>query len=188
MLLKTHLSPSEDKQTRRYAVSLEAKSKKKEGAKLKTKIFGVSTIVRHRDEAKCDHAVVVAPAFDHSPGKDSALAKEIKADRESTLKNGNPKTITAIHIEDLARLVQLQPLRQLGLAKIRELFQTCSMPEECKVWIDGVEQTKVVKPPYEQIVKAIDQLQDDSRNEPVGYGEARNELKHAKPPIKYEDL
>ncbi len=185
---KAHLSPGEDKQTRRYAVSLEAKSKKKEGTKLKTKIFGVSTIVRHRDEAKCDHAVVVAPAFDHSPGKDSALAKEIKADRESTLKNGNPKTIAAIHIEDLARLVQLQPLRQLGLAKIRELFQTCSMPEECKVWIDAVEQTKVVKPPYEQIIKAIEQLQEDSRNEPVGYGELRNELKHAKPSIKYEDL
>lgn len=185
---KAHLSPGEDKQTRRYTVSLEAKSKKKEGAKLKTKIFGVSTIVRHRDEAKCDHAVVVAPAFDHSPGKDSALAKEIKTDRESTINNGNPKTITAIHIEDLARLVQLRPLRQLGLAKIRELFQTCSLPEECKAWIDALEKSKVVKPPYEQIIKAIEELQEDSRNEPVSYGELRNELKHARPPIKYEDL
>lgn len=185
---KAHLSPGEDKQSRRYAASLEAKSKKKEGAKLKTKTFGVSTIVRHRDEAKCDHAVVVAPAFDHSPGKDSALAKEIKADRESSIKNGTSKTITAIHIEDLARLVQLRPLRQLGLAKIRELFQTCSLPEQCKAWIDTIEKTRVVKPPYEQIIKAIEQLQEDSRNEPVSYGELRNELKHATPPIKYDNL
>ncbi|HKZ03090.1 MAG TPA: hypothetical protein VJ180_12670 [Pyrinomonadaceae bacterium] len=185
---KAHLSPDEHKQSRRYAVSLEAKSKKREGTKLKTKTFGVSTIARHRDDAKCEHAVVVAPAFDHSPGKESALAREIKADRESSIKNGFPKTITAIHIEDLARLVQLRPLRQLGLAKIRGLFQTCSLPEECKAWIDEIEKTKVVKPPYEQIIKAIEQLQEDSRNEPVGYGELRNELKHSNPPVKYNNL
>jgi hypothetical protein len=60
---KAHLSPGENKQSRRYAVTLEAKSKKKNGAKLKTKTFGVSTIARQRDEAQCEHAIVVAPAF-----------------------------------------------------------------------------------------------------------------------------
>src|SRR5262249_32311380 len=104
------------------------------------------------------------------------------------VKKGTPKTISAIHIEDLARLVQVQPFRQLGLAKIRELFQTCSLPEECKGWVDKIEKIKVVRPPYEKIINAIEQLQEDTRNEPVTYGELRNELKHAKPPIVYSDL
>jgi Histidine kinase-, DNA gyrase B-, and HSP90-like ATPase len=124
---KAHLSPGEDKQIRRYAVSLEAKSKKKDGAKLKTKSLDVAAIVRHRDEAQCEHAVVVAPAFDHSPGNESALAKQIKADRESTAASGKPRTITAIHIDDLARLVQFRPVKRLGRAKLRELFQKCSL-------------------------------------------------------------
>lgn len=185
---KAHLSPGEDKQSRRYAVTLEAKSKRKDGTKLKTKTFGVSTITRQRDEAQCDHAIVVAPAFDHTSGKESALAKEIKADRNSTTAAGKPRTITAIHVEDLARLVQLRPIKRLGLAKIREMFQQCSLPEDCRSWVDAIEKTKVAKAPYSQIINAITNLQKDSRNEPVGYGELRNELKHAKPPIIYANL
>lgn len=185
---KAHLSPSVDNKPRRYAITLEAKSKKKDGAKLKTKTFGVSTIARQRDDSQCEHAVVVAPAFDHTPGKDSVLAKEIKADRDSTAANGKPRTITAIHIDDLARLVQLRPIKRLGLAKIREMLQSCSLPEHCKSWIDTAEKLKVTTPPYRKIIDAINQLQTDSRNEPVGYGELRNELKHATPPILYSDL
>ncbi len=40
---KAHLSPGADSKPRRYAVTLEAKSKQKDGAKVKTKTFGVST-------------------------------------------------------------------------------------------------------------------------------------------------
>lgn len=185
---KAHLSPGEDKQPRRYAVTLEAKSKKKDGAKLKTKTFGVSTIARQRDEAQCEHAIVVAPAFDHSPGKEGALAKEIKADRDSTTANGKPRTITAIHVEDLARLVQLRPVKRLGLASIRLMFQECSLPEECAAWVNVVEKSKVAKPPYGKIIRAIEQLQKESRNEPVGYGELRNELRHGTPSIIYASL
>ena len=185
---KAHLSPDGSNKPRRYAVTLEAKSKRKDGAKLNTKTFGVSTIARQRDEAQCEHAIVVAPAFDHTPGKDSALAKEIKADRDSTAANSKPRTITAIHVEDLARLVQIRPVKRLGLARIREMFQTCSLPEECKAWVDKVEKETVAKPPYAKVVNAIHQLQTESRNEPVGYGELRNELKHATPPILYADL
>ena len=185
---KAHLSPGDNRQIRRYAVSLEAKSKKKDGTKLKTKTFGVSAIARQRDNAQCEHAIVVAPAFDHSPGKESALAQEIKADRQSTATSGKPRTITAIHVDDLARLVQLRPVKRVGRAKLRDLFQKCSLPEECKAWVDAIERTKVDKPPYRKIVNAIEQLQKESRNEPVGYGELRNELKHATPPILYANL
>ncbi len=181
---KAHLSPGADNKPRRYAITLEAKSKKKEGAKLKTKAFGVSTIVRQRDEAQCDHAIVVAPAFDHMPGKDSALAKEIKADRESTAANGRPRTITAIHVEDLARLVQLRPVKRLGLAKIREMLQTCSLPEQCKEWVDKVEKQTVAKPPYAKIINAIHALQQEYELASVEYGALRVALGKETPPYK----
>ncbi len=144
----------------------------------------MSTIVRQRDEAQCDHAVVVAPAFDHAPGKDRALAKEIKADRNTTAANGKPRTITAIHIEDLARLVQLQPVKRLSLTKIREMFQTCSMPEQCKEWVNKVEKQVVAKPPYAKIIKAIHALQQEWHMAAVEYGALRVALGKEMPPYK----
>lgn len=181
---KAHLSPGADNKPRRYATTLEAKSKKKDGAKLKTKTFGVSTIARQRDEAQCEHAIVVAPAFDHTPGKDSALAKEIKADRESTAASGKPRTITAIHVEDLARLVQLRPVKRLGLGRIREILQTCSMPEDCKAWVDKVENESVAKPPYGKIINAIHALQQEYGMAAVEYGALRVALGKETPPYK----
>lgn len=183
---KAHLSPGTDNKPRRYATTLEAKSKKKDGAKLKTKTFGVSTIARQRDEAQCEHAIVVAPAFDHTPGKDSAMAKEIKADRLATAATGKPRTITAIHVEDLARLVQLRPLKRLGLSRIREILVTCSMPEECKAWIDKVEKESVAKPPYSKIINAIHALQQEYGMAAVEYAALRVALGKETPPYKVE--
>jgi len=181
---KAHLSPGADSKPRRYAVTLEAKSKKKDGAKLKTKTFGVSTIARQRDEAQCEHAIVIAPAFDHSPGKESALAKEIKADRDSTAASGKPRTITAIHIDDLARLVQLRPVKRLGLARIREILETCSMPEQCKDWVDKIEKEDVEKPPYKKIINTIHSLQQEYEMAAVEYGALRVALGKEMPPYK----
>lgn len=181
---KAHLSPGPDNKPRRYAVSLEAKSKKKQGTKLKTKSFGVSTIARQRDEAQCDHAIVVAPAFDHTPGKDSALAKEIKSDRDNSAANRTPRTITAIHVEDLARLVQLRPLKRLGLARIREMFEKCSLPEQCKEWVDKIEQEEVAQPPYSKIINAIHALQQEYDLAAVEYGALRVALGKESPPYK----
>lgn len=181
---KAHLSPGTDNRPRRYALTLEAKSKKKDGAKLKTKTFGVSAIARQRDEWQCEHAIVVAPAFDHTPGKDGALAKEIKADRERTTADGKPRTITAIHIDDLARLVQLRPVKRLGLARIREMFQDCSMPEQCKAWVDMVEKESVATPPYAKIINAIHTLQQEYDLAAVDYGSLRVALGKDTPPYK----
>jgi histidine kinase/DNA gyrase B/HSP90-like ATPase len=181
---KAHLSPGDDNKPRRYATTLEAKSKKRDGTKLKTKTFGVSTIARQRDEYQCEHALVVAPAFDHTPGKDSALAKEIRADRESTAANGRPRTITAIHVEDLARLVQLRPIKRLDLGRMREMLQTCSTPEQCKIWVDKIEKEVVAKPPYAKIINAIHGLQQEYHMAAVEYGALRVALGKETPPYK----
>ncbi len=181
---KAHLSADSNGKPRRYATTLEAKSKKKEGTKVKTKTFGVSTIARQRDEWQCEHAIVVAPAFDHTPGKDSALAREIKSDRENTAASGKPRTITAIHVDDLARLVQLRPLKRLGLEKIRDLLQTCSLPEQCKAWIDKLEKQSVAKPPWGKILNTIHALQQEFDQAAVEYGSLRVALSKETPPYK----
>jgi hypothetical protein len=181
---RAHLSAGPDGKPKRYAVTLEAKSKKQEGSKLKTKALGVSTVARHRDDFNCDHAVVVAPAFDHTARKDSALAKELKEDRANSKAKGVPRTITAIHVDDLARLVQLRPVKRLGLAKIREWLQTCSLPEESKAWVDSVAKVNVTKPPYAKIVNAIHALQQDFNQAAVEYGALRVALSKESPPFK----
>ena len=181
---KAHLSPGASNEPRRYAITLEAKSKKNAGAKVKTKVFGVSTVARHRDDAQCEHAVVVAPAFDHTPGKQGALPKEIKADRDSTAAQGTPRTITAIHVDDLARLVQLRPVKRIGLARIRDMFQSCSLPEECKEWVDEIEKESVTTLPYEQIINAIHALQQEYDQAAVEYGALRVALGKDTPPYK----
>ena len=48
-------------------------------------------------------------------------------------------------IDDLAELVQLRPLKQLGLLKLRELFQ-CRTPSESHDWVEQIRRTKVKKP------------------------------------------
>jgi len=87
----------------------------------------------------------VAPAFDHTPDNESALSKEILADRSKPDTDGKYRTITAIHIDDLARLVQLRQAKRLGLGKIRELFQKCNLPEQCKAWIDDIEKQTAIR-------------------------------------------
>jgi hypothetical protein len=188
---KAHLSPDAGGKPRRYALTLDAKSKRTDGKKVSAKSVGIATIARHRDDFQCEHAVVVAPAFDHTAGKVSALAKEIAKDRETTAAAGKPRTITAIHIDDLARLVQLRPVKRLTLSRIREMLETCGLPEQCKVWIDAVAKESIVTPPYKKIIDAIHDQQQQYDQAPVEYAALRVALGAAKPPYKVgtnEDL
>lgn len=146
----------------------------------------MSAVIRQRDEYQCQHALVVGRAFPTSKGDASALAKEIEGDRKKTAAIGEPKTITLITIDDLAKLVRLRPVRQLGLRKLRELFQKCCLPEESAEWVETIRQTKVKKPPYTKIVNTIEQLQKKRRMAAVKYAALANELSHLTPPIEYE--
>lgn len=148
----------------RYKVSLEAKSKEKEGAKVSAKTVGVSAIARQRDDHGCDHALVAGPDFPTSEGEKSALVKEIESDRKAS-----GRTITLIRITDLAKLVRLVPLKRVGLEKIRELFDSCTTPEESKAWVDKLAAEPVAKVQYKVILEAIWELQDERPNEAVEY-------------------
>lgn len=181
-----HLSADSVGSPRRYSVTLEAKSKKKDGKAVATATVNTATIARHRDDYKSEHAIVVAPAFATKKGDGSSIAQEIDRDRELTKTNGQPKTITLMHVDDLARLVRLAPVKGLGLSKMRDLFQTCRLPEECKNWIDKVEKTKPTRPPYKEIIDTIQQLQQKYKMAAVEYAALRVALGALTPPVDFQ--
>ena len=181
-----HLSADEQGKSRHYRVSLEAKSKETSGATVSAKGVGVATVAQHRDKRECKHATVVGPAFPTAGAYNSALGAQIKSDREKSRAVGAAKTITLITVDDLARLVRLRPVKQIGLQKLRELFQKCSLPEESAAWVESIRQTAVEKPPYRKIVETIEALQKKYKQASVNYSALRVELSHMTPPVDYE--
>lgn len=182
------LGPDANKQPRRYRVSLEAKSKEKKGTKVSAKAVGISAIARQRKDFDCQHAVVVGQLFPTARAELSALGKEIADDRRLTAAAGDPRTVTLIHIDDLANLVQHRPVKSLTLQRIREMLWTCSLPQDCKKWVDDIIAEKAVRHDYGTIIRTIARLQAGPRHEPVEYGELRSELRHGTPRIDYADL
>jgi len=175
-IAKAYLGATTKGGEQRYQVSLEAKSKEKEGTKVKNSQVGVSRITRQRDDFHCDHALVAGPDFEtKTKGKESAVIKEITADAEKT-----GKTITLIRVHDLARLVRLVPLKRVGLGRIRELFLTCKSPEESIAWVDKLEQEKPQRAtPFKSILEEIWKLQDETPGEPVEFKEISTAMRRA---------
>ena len=181
-----HLSADELGKSRHYRVSLEAKSKERSGATVSAKGVGIATVAQHRDKRECEHAIVIGPAFPTSGGDTSALGEQITADRAESRAAGAAKTITLITVDDLAGLVRLRPVKQIGLQKLRELFQKCSLPDESAAWVESIRRTVVEKPPYRKIVEVIEELQKKYRKASVNYSALRVELSHATPAVEYE--
>ena len=171
---------------RRYSVSLEAKSKEKAGTKASAKDADVSAVIRHRDKYKCEHAVVIAPAFPTSKGDKSALGQSIEDDRRKSAAMGDNCTISLITVDELARLVRLRPMKRVGLHRLRELFKECSLPEQSANWVESIRRSSVENPPYRKIVETVEKLQRTFKRASVSYSALRVELTHLIPPIEYQ--
>ncbi len=157
---------------RRYAVSLEAKSKETAGKKVTAKAVSISTVSLHRDEHDCDHAIVAGPDFHTGQGVNSSLIKQARKEKE---KSG--KTVTIVRIVDLARLVRLVPLKRVGLDRLRGLFQDCVSPEESKEWIDKLQKEQPETPPYKEILETIWSLQNEVPAEAVEFAAVTTALR-----------
>lgn len=157
---------------RRYAVSLEAKSKEEIGKSVSAKTAGVAIVALHREEDGCEHAVIVGPEFPTSKGEQASLVKQIRLDRKYT-----GKTITLIRIQDLAKLVRLQPVKKIGLNRLRNLFETCQTTEESKSWIDALIEEHPEQPQYRAILETIWELQREVPAEAVEYGAITTSLR-----------
>ena len=181
------LSAGAGKVARRYAVSIEVKSKKSDRA-VPAKDVDISAVARHCRDRKCDHAVVVGPAFQGSGDDGSALAESIRGVCGGDADGGvAPITITLIAARDLARLVRLRPVKQVGLGQIRSLLCDRVMPEESKEWVDAIGRKVISRPPYRQIVTAIAAHQEEFPRQPVTYSALHTRLAKMDPPIRYEE-
>ena len=180
------LGGDEKDSSRDYKVSLEAKSKKRDAGTVAASTVDVAAVVEHRDDKGCEHALVVGRAFPTTKGEKSALSKRISADRAASAAKGVPKTITLITIDDLAELVRLRPLKQMGLKTLRELFQTCQLPEESAAWVAKLRNMSVKRPDYKRIVATIGLLHQKFAKATVSYSSLRTELSHLSPPIVYD--
>jgi hypothetical protein len=117
----------------------------------------------------------VGPNFATNKGDDAALIQEIK---ENNAKTG--KTITLVRINDLARLVRLQPLKRLNHSRLRELFQKCTTPDESKAWIDSIAAEKREKPIFKDLLAIIAEEQEEQPGSAVEYGAVRAGLRRSR--------
>ncbi len=174
-------------QQRQYSIMLESKSKEQDKGKIAAGTIDIAAVIRHRDDKDydCDHAIVLGRDFPTTQGEKSALAQDIAADKRNTMALGRPRTITLITIDDLAELVRLRPLRHIGLAKLRELFQ-CGLPDDCRDWIAKIRDTQIKRPPHRKIVHTIEAQQKKWKKSSVKYSGLREALSNLTPPIEYE--
>jgi hypothetical protein len=172
----------------RYSVTLEAKSTQKDGKRVPADDIGVGVVALHRDKFNAEHALVVAPSFSTTRGEDASVAQQIARDRSATKDQKKPRTITLITVDDLARLVRIAPTKKLGLTRLRDLFWSCSLPEQSKTWIDELEASRPKRPPYKEIIETIYQLQQDHNGSAVEYYGLMVRLGVRTPPIKFDGL
>lgn len=100
------------------------------------------------------YTLLVAPGF-QGDGDESALIGEV-------CKNDG---ITPITVEDLARLVELYPLRRLTPLQLRRLFESHS-PEKSRAYVESVEaQSPPSAPPVAEVIDLL--VQYSERRTPV---------------------
>jgi hypothetical protein len=132
------------------------------------------------EDYRCDHHLVIANGFATSSGEDSASVREIITHKKNT-----GKTITLMHIEDLARLVRIASAKRVGgLRRLRDLFRNCVTPEESKTWVDSLAAETPANWQYREILETIWHLAQEQPNEAVEYAAVVTELRHLTPPVR----
>ncbi|MCK9399728.1 MAG: ATP-binding protein [Bacteroidales bacterium] len=173
---EAHLAAAEDGTVQRYKVGLEAKS----GQSVSALRLNISGIARHMQDYNCDHHLVIGNGFATSTGEDSASVREI-----NTHKRNTGKTITLMHIDDLARLIRVASAKRVGgLSHLRNLFRNCVTPEESKLWVDNLAAQTPENWPYIEILGTIWHLAEEQPNEAVEYAAVITELRHCTPAIR----
>jgi hypothetical protein len=81
--------------------------------------------------------------------------------------------------------VRLRPIKQVGLQKLRDLFQ-CALPEESHAWIEELKKLKIRKQPYRRIVETIEAQQKKFKKMAVKHAALRVALSNLTPPIEFE--
>jgi len=172
---EAHLAAAEDGTVQRYKVGLEAKS----GKTVSAQRLNVSGIERHMTDYHCGHHLVIGNGFATSNGEDSASVREIDTYKEKT-----GKTITLMHIDDLARLIRIASAKRVGgLSRLRELFKNCVTPEQSKEWVNILASETQENWPYREILETIWERAEKRPDTVVEYSAVMTALEYRNPPI-----
>ena len=135
------------------ALPIYAKSTGKE--KIKSNTAHMASLKRHREDYKADFSVLVAIDYAGADDPESALSKESKSEN-----------VTVMRAKDLMRLLLFAVPKQIGLKKLKELFEKCFTPAEVTTWIDNVEKEEIERGPLNDIIEVVYELQKTDSEPP----------------------
>ena len=177
-LAQAFLGKSKDaKDKSPYNVSISVQAKLKPGQLPTLAVLAPTRVRRLRDEDTpvCRHAMAVLVDFPRAGTEQTKLINE-----ETKARKDTGKTVTFIKVSDFARLVRLAPAKRLGLPDIKRLFEDCITPDDCRRWIDELEQSKPSTAPYLEILEAIYNEQKEMPDQEVEYSVVEARLRHMK--------
>ena len=153
---------TDDGKNRNYSITYDAKSTGKD--RIAAGTAHLSGLRRHRDDYKANYSLEVAIDYQGADDEESAISKEAENEK-----------VTMMTAKDLVKLLLLMTPKQIGLDKLRDLFETCYKPKDVHEWIENLENQIIETPPYYELVDTIYQLQRTD-NEPPEVGTIRMKL------------
>ncbi len=159
---------NENNKSENYSLTFDAKSTAKR--RIQANTTHLATINKHRIDYSADFAIVVARDFEGGYDESSNVSLMAKQQR-----------VTLITTNDLIRLLLLYAPKQVGLRKIRTLFETCYSPSQVSRWIRDIQAEKVDIGPIQMLLETIYDLQKTD-TEPPEIAGIRQKLNSKLPP------
>lgn len=151
---EAYLGFSEEGKKKSYSLTYDAKSTAKN--KIAAATAHLSGLRRHRKKYGADFSLEVAIDYQGATDEMSAISIEAKNEK-----------VTMLTAKDLIKLLLLITPKQIGLDKLRELFETCYAPQDVHEWIENVEKLEVENPPYYELIDIVYELQKTDSEAPV---------------------
>ncbi|NYE93877.1 hypothetical protein FHU41_000098 [Psychromicrobium silvestre] len=146
----------------RAVLADDSSSQVKVPGKIRADTARTSVLRVHRDRAAERHNLEVAPSFTLLVAPDFQGAMDEEGLINDVCVNDE---ITAIRVDDLARLVELFALQGLNPSDLRPLFDT-RKPEETRAWVDTQStQARVPRPPVAVLVETL--VENSERKAPI---------------------
>ena len=148
------LGYSESERCENYSLTYEAKSTAK--SKIQANTTHLATIKKHQTEDyKADYAVVVSVDYEGSDDPNSTISIISKQQK-----------VTVMKATDLMRLLLLSAPKQIGLKRLRDLFDTCYTPTDVTEWVNKIQNEPVKIGPVKELLETIYELQREDTEPP----------------------
>jgi hypothetical protein len=136
-----------------YSFTYDAKSTTKD--KIQANTTHLATIKKHQSDYGAQFSVVVSIGFEGEDDPDSTISVTAMQQK-----------VTIIKVKDLVRLLLLSVPKQIGLNKLKELFEGCFTPKRVSEWIDNIQNSEIKIGPVLEILEAIYDLQQNDTEAP----------------------